>query len=244
MGDGRWRKVASQIGRSVTVWAVSTLTMLALAGILPDFRLRSADGSSATDIAVTAALGAGAFGLLSALVWPLLVRLLLLVAGARPRRAGVLPQRRPAVGGAARQPRRARFGGPRDGGGGRRRDVRRRVRDRRRARRPRRRRLPAAAVPARGPKTALRPALPGHPRHGLRPARRRRPRRPAGRRRQGPDAHRRPLARHRRRPPHPPPHPPGAPTGPARPAPASSASCTAATSTSPPSAGTRRPAAR
>ncbi|MEU3100767.1 phage holin family protein [Streptomyces griseoflavus] len=79
VGGGRWRRIASQIGRSVTVWVVSTLTMLLLAGILPDFRLRSADGSSATDIAVTAALGAGAFGLLSALVWPLLVRLLLLV---------------------------------------------------------------------------------------------------------------------------------------------------------------------
>ncbi|WP_343242752.1 phage holin family protein [Streptomyces sp. SID8111] len=61
------------------MWVVSTLTMLLLAGLLPDFRLRSADGGSATDIAVTAALGAGAFGLLSALVWPLLVRLLLLV---------------------------------------------------------------------------------------------------------------------------------------------------------------------
>ncbi|KDN73255.1 membrane protein [Streptomyces olindensis] len=61
------------------MWAVSTVTMLVLAGILPDFRLRSADGDSATDIAVTAAFGAGAFGLLSALVWPLLVRLLLLV---------------------------------------------------------------------------------------------------------------------------------------------------------------------
>jgi len=61
------------------VWAVSTITMLVLAGILPDFQLRSADGDSATDIAVTAALGAGAFGVLSALVWPLLVRLLLLV---------------------------------------------------------------------------------------------------------------------------------------------------------------------
>nr|WP_206328233.1 alkaline phosphatase family protein [Streptomyces sp. S3(2020)] len=53
--------------------------MLVLAGILPEFQLRSADGDSATDIAVTAALGAGAFGVLSALVWPLLVRLLLLV---------------------------------------------------------------------------------------------------------------------------------------------------------------------
>ncbi|GGS40385.1 membrane protein [Streptomyces violaceus] len=61
------------------MWAVSTVTLLLLAGILPDFRLRSADGDSATDIAVTAAVGAGAFGLLSAVVWPLLVRLLLLV---------------------------------------------------------------------------------------------------------------------------------------------------------------------
>ncbi|WP_086599428.1 phage holin family protein [Streptomyces swartbergensis] len=67
------------MGRSVAVWAVSTLTLLVLAGILPDFRLRSADGDSATDIAVKAAFGAGAFGVLSAVVWPLLVRLLLLV---------------------------------------------------------------------------------------------------------------------------------------------------------------------
>ncbi|MFC8435431.1 phage holin family protein [Streptomyces sp. NPDC057253] len=79
MVAGRWRRVASQVGRSVTVWAVSTLTMLVLAGILPDFQLQSPDGDSATRIAVTAAFGAGAFGLLSALVWPLLVRLFLLV---------------------------------------------------------------------------------------------------------------------------------------------------------------------
>ncbi|MZE46055.1 hypothetical protein GTY49_24575, partial [Streptomyces sp. SID5477] len=79
VSGGRWRRVASQIGRSVAVWAVSTLTMLVLAGILPDFRLQSPDGDSATDIAMTAAVGAGAFGLLSALVWPLMVRLLLLV---------------------------------------------------------------------------------------------------------------------------------------------------------------------
>ncbi|MFC8089170.1 phage holin family protein [Streptomyces sp. NPDC057301] len=79
MRGGRWRRVASQVGRSVAVWAVSTVTMLVLAGILPDFQLQSADGDSATHIAMTAALGAGAFGLLSALAWPLLVRLLLLV---------------------------------------------------------------------------------------------------------------------------------------------------------------------
>ncbi|WP_242433330.1 MULTISPECIES: phage holin family protein [unclassified Streptomyces] len=75
----RWRRAVSQAGRSVAVWAVSTLTMLVLAGILPDFRLQSPDGDSATTIAMTAAVGAGVFGVLSALVWPLLVRLLLLV---------------------------------------------------------------------------------------------------------------------------------------------------------------------
>ncbi|MEU0252970.1 phage holin family protein [Streptomyces sp. NPDC006184] len=77
--DVRWRRTAGQIGRSIAVWAVSTATMLALAGLLPDFRLQSPDGDSATRIAVTAACGAGAFGVLSAVLWPLLVRLLLLV---------------------------------------------------------------------------------------------------------------------------------------------------------------------
>ncbi|KAB1981440.1 hypothetical protein F8144_32555 [Streptomyces triticiradicis] len=61
------------------MWAVSTVTMLVLAGALPDFRLQSQSGDSATRIAVTAAAGAGVFGLLSSLVWPLLVRTLLLV---------------------------------------------------------------------------------------------------------------------------------------------------------------------
>ncbi|QDY81361.1 hypothetical protein FQU76_28620 [Streptomyces qinzhouensis] len=65
--------------RVIVVWAVSTLTMLALAGALPDFRLQSPDGDSLTRTALTAAWGAGAFGLLTALVWPLVVRALLLV---------------------------------------------------------------------------------------------------------------------------------------------------------------------
>ncbi|WP_405476990.1 phage holin family protein [Streptomyces sp. NBC_00009] len=79
MGEGRWRRFAGTWWRSIAVWAVSTVTMLVLAGILPDFQLQSDNGDSATRIAVTAALGAGAFGILSALVWPLLVRALLLV---------------------------------------------------------------------------------------------------------------------------------------------------------------------
>ncbi|HEX5567738.1 MAG TPA: phage holin family protein [Streptomyces sp.] len=74
-----WRRAGSAVLRVLAVWAVSTLTMLVLAGVLPDFRLQSADGDSATRIGITAALGAGAFGLLSALVWPVLVRALLLV---------------------------------------------------------------------------------------------------------------------------------------------------------------------
>ncbi|MGQ4511451.1 phage holin family protein [Streptomyces sp. DW26H14] len=79
MQRGRWRTAGRALLRVLTVWAVSTLTMLALAGLLPDFRLQAPDGDSATRTALTAAWGAGAFGLLSALVWPLLVRAFLLV---------------------------------------------------------------------------------------------------------------------------------------------------------------------
>ncbi|WP_405422196.1 phage holin family protein [Streptomyces erythrochromogenes] len=75
----RWRTTGNALVRVALVWAVSTLTMLALAGILPDFRLQSDDGDSITQIGLTAAWGAGAFGLLSALVWPVVVRALLLV---------------------------------------------------------------------------------------------------------------------------------------------------------------------
>ncbi|WP_229377726.1 phage holin family protein [Streptomyces sp. VRA16 Mangrove soil] len=53
--------------------------MMILAGLLPDFQLQSDDGDSMTRVAITAALGAGAFAVLSALVWPILVRALLLV---------------------------------------------------------------------------------------------------------------------------------------------------------------------
>ncbi|MEU6848235.1 phage holin family protein [Streptomyces sp. NPDC046716] len=79
MAGGRWRRAASQGWRSLTVWAASTLTMMILAGLLPDFQLQSDDGDSLTRVALTAAWAAGAFAVLSALVWPLLVRALLLV---------------------------------------------------------------------------------------------------------------------------------------------------------------------
>ncbi|UYQ65510.1 phage holin family protein [Streptomyces peucetius] len=79
MVEGRWRRAGSALVRVAVVWGVSTLTMLALAGLLPDFRLQSDDGDSVTRTAVTAAWGAGAFGLLTGLVWPVVVRALLLV---------------------------------------------------------------------------------------------------------------------------------------------------------------------
>uniref|UniRef100_UPI000A964168 hypothetical protein n=1 Tax=Streptomyces ossamyceticus TaxID=249581 RepID=UPI000A964168 len=63
MGGERWRRVLSGFWRMLAVWAVSTLTMLVLAGALPDFRLQAGTGESSTQIAVTAALGAGVFGL-------------------------------------------------------------------------------------------------------------------------------------------------------------------------------------
>ncbi|GAA2256417.1 phage holin family protein [Streptomyces amakusaensis] len=79
MTEGRWRRASGTLLRVAVVWAVSTLTMLALAAALPDFRLQSPGGDSVTRTALTAAWGAGAFGLLTALVWPLVVRALLLV---------------------------------------------------------------------------------------------------------------------------------------------------------------------
>ncbi|MFD3724234.1 phage holin family protein [Streptomyces sp. NPDC058671] len=85
MGDGRWggadrwRSAGRALGQVAVVWAVSTLTLLILAGLLPDFHLQSPDGDTFTRTALTAAAAAGAFGLLGALVWPLIVRALLLV---------------------------------------------------------------------------------------------------------------------------------------------------------------------
>ncbi|KRV51229.1 hypothetical protein AQ490_00155 [Wenjunlia vitaminophila] len=65
--------------RVLAVWVVITGTIVALAAVLPDFRLRSSDGESLTQLGITAAVAAGTFGLLSALLWPLIVRALLLV---------------------------------------------------------------------------------------------------------------------------------------------------------------------
>ena len=76
---GRWRRAGRALLRVLAVWAAGSVTLAALALVLPDLSLQSPRGDSATDIVLAAAAGAGAFGLLNALVWPLLVRALLLV---------------------------------------------------------------------------------------------------------------------------------------------------------------------
>ncbi|UED87229.1 phage holin family protein [Streptomyces profundus] len=76
---GGWRNAGAAVLRVLAVWAVATVTLIVLALLLPDFHLQSADGDSLTRVGLTAALGAGFFGLLNALVWPWLVRALLLV---------------------------------------------------------------------------------------------------------------------------------------------------------------------
>ncbi|WP_241562745.1 alkaline phosphatase family protein [Streptomyces hoynatensis] len=73
-----WRNGGAALLRVLTVWAVSTLTLVLLAMVLPHFSLQSADGDSLTGVGLAAALGAAFFGLLNALVWPWLVRALLL----------------------------------------------------------------------------------------------------------------------------------------------------------------------
>lgn len=65
--------------RVLVVWAVGSATLAVLAGILPDLSFSASRGHGPTAIVLAATAGAGAFGLLSALVWPLLVRALLLV---------------------------------------------------------------------------------------------------------------------------------------------------------------------
>ncbi|PWI41533.1 phage holin family protein [Streptomyces sp. ICBB 8177] len=74
-----WRGVTRALLRVLAVWAVGSATLAVLAGLLPDLTLQSPRGGSATDIVLAATAGAGTFGLLNALVWPLLVRALLLV---------------------------------------------------------------------------------------------------------------------------------------------------------------------
>ncbi|WP_129844240.1 alkaline phosphatase family protein [Streptomyces sp. RFCAC02] len=74
-----WRTGGAVLLRVLVVWAVSTATLAALALVLPDFSLQSRDGESFTRVGLTAALVAGVFGFLNAIVWPWLVRALLLV---------------------------------------------------------------------------------------------------------------------------------------------------------------------
>ncbi|MCE7081642.1 phage holin family protein [Streptomyces sp. ST2-7A] len=73
------RGLAGALLRGLTVWAVGTLTLIVLAALLPRLRLQHPEDDSPTGMGVTAALAAAVFGVLGALIWPWLVRALLLV---------------------------------------------------------------------------------------------------------------------------------------------------------------------
>lgn len=75
----RWRQAGRAVLRVLAVWAAGSVTLAVLAALLPGLTLRSRGGDSPTAVALAAAAGAGVFGLLNALVWPLIVRALLLV---------------------------------------------------------------------------------------------------------------------------------------------------------------------
>ncbi len=77
MGE-RWRAAGRAVPRILAVWLAGSLTLAVLGAVLPGLTLRP-DGSGPSACAWAAAAGAGAFGLLNALVWPLPVRALLLV---------------------------------------------------------------------------------------------------------------------------------------------------------------------
>ena len=89
----RWRGTGRACLRVIAVWAAGSATLAVLAAVLPDLSLESPHGEGPTEVVWAAAASAGAFGLLNALVWPLLVRALLLVPALRARPAGLLPRR-------------------------------------------------------------------------------------------------------------------------------------------------------
>ena len=79
-----WRTAGSALLHALAVWGVATCTLVLLAATLPDFRLEARRGDGLTDTGLAAALVAAFFGLLHTLVWPLLVRLMLLVPALVP----------------------------------------------------------------------------------------------------------------------------------------------------------------
>ena len=75
----RWRRVWRAAGHTLLIWLVSTLTLGVLALVMPGFRPGGEVGRGPIGSLVAAGSAAAVFGVLSAVVWPRLVRAMLLV---------------------------------------------------------------------------------------------------------------------------------------------------------------------
>jgi len=75
----RWGRASRTAGHAVLIWLVATVTLGLLALVMPDFRLGDEAGRGPLGALAAAGAAAGMFGVLSALVWPWLVRAMLLV---------------------------------------------------------------------------------------------------------------------------------------------------------------------
>ena len=75
----RWGRASKAAGHVLLIWLVATLTLGLLALVTPGFRLADDAGRGPLGWVVAAGSASAVFGLLSALVWPWLVRAMLLV---------------------------------------------------------------------------------------------------------------------------------------------------------------------
>ena len=75
----RWRRTSRAVGHTLLIWLVSTLTLVAITPVVPGFRLGSEAGRGPIGWLVAAGSATAVFGVLSAVVWPRLVRAMLLV---------------------------------------------------------------------------------------------------------------------------------------------------------------------
>lgn len=75
----RWGRASRTVGHALLIWLVATITLGLVAWIMPDFRLGDETARGPVGTLVAAGAATAVFGLLSALVWPWLVRAMLLV---------------------------------------------------------------------------------------------------------------------------------------------------------------------
>ena len=75
----RWGRASKAVGHVLLIWLVATLTLGVIALAMPGFRLGDEAGRGPVGLLAAAGSATAVFGVLSALVWPWLVRAMLLV---------------------------------------------------------------------------------------------------------------------------------------------------------------------